>query len=248
MFIFGPMKTLSRIFTVLVFSLSLLSCHELEKVAKVVNENLEEAYGSTLSTADIVGGLKAALEKGTGASITSLSASGGFSKSIYKLAVPEKAQVVGDKLRQYGMGKLVDDFEAKLNSAAESAVPAAKSIFVNAVKGMNFQDAMGILKGGNGAATAYFLKVTRQNLYKAFYPKISGVLNNSGTTKYWTDVTSNYNKLPGVTKVNADLNDYACQKVLDALFDSIRKEEDKIRANPAARTTDLLKKVFAAQD
>lgn len=242
------MKIFSKLLAFFVLSISLFSCHELEKVAKVVNENLEGAYGSTLSNSDIIGGLKAALEKGTGTSISSLSANGGFSKSIYKLAVPEKAKVVGDKLRQYGMGKLVDDFETKLNSAAESAVPAAKSIFVNAVKGMNFQDAMGILKGGNGAATSFFQKTTRQNLYKAFYPKISGVLNNSGTTKYWTDVTSNYNKLPGVTKVNADLNDYACQKVLDALFDSIRKEEDKIRANPSARTTDLLKRVFAAQD
>lgn len=242
------MKTLSRIFAVLLLGMSFFSCHELEKVAKVVNDNLEEAYGGSLSNADIVGGLKAALEKGTGSSVSSLSTSGGFSKSIYRLAVPNEAKKVGEKLRQYGMGKLVDDFESKLNSAAESAVPQAQSIFVNAVKAMNFQDAMGILKGGNGAATAYFQKVTRQNLYNAFYPKISSVLNSSGTTKYWTDVTSNYNKLPGVTKVNSDLNDYACQKVLDALFDSIRKEEDKIRANPAARTTDLLRRVFAVQD
>lgn len=247
MFTFTHMKMNVKVFGFLFLMVSLWSCNELQKVSNVVNENIEK-YGGTLSTTDIISGLKAALDKGTGTSISSLSANGGFAKSVYRLAIPQEAQNVSAKLRQYGMGKLVDDFEAKLNSAAESAVPAAKTIFVNAIKSMTIEDARGILQGGSGAATSFFERKTRQSLYTAFYPKVASVLDNSGTTKYWTDIVSNYNKLPGTNNLNEDLKDYTSKKILDALFDSIRKEENNIRQNPAARTSEILKKVFGSQN
>lgn len=242
------MKMLKNLLLLIGLSTFLFACNDLQKIANNVNKEIEKATGGQLSTTEIVNGLKAALEKGTNTSVSQLSTSGGFSKSVYRLAVPEKAQIVGEKLRQVGLGSLVDEFEAKLNSAAESAVPAAKSIFINTVKGMSIEDAKNILQGGSGAATNFFERKTRNSLYQAFSPKLSEVLDNSGTTKYWNDVVSRYNKFPGVTKVNPDLKDYTNQKMLDALFDLIRKEENAIRANPAARTSEILKRVFAAQD
>lgn len=242
------MKMLKHTLLIVSASFFLFACNDLQKIADNVSKEIEKATGAELSTSEIVSGLKAALEKGTNSSVSQLSANGGFSKSIYRLAVPDKAKNVGEKLRQFGFGSLVDEFETKLNAAAESAVPAAKSIFINTVKGMSINDAKNILTGGNGAATQFFENKTRNSLYQAFYPKVSQVLDNSGTTKYWGDVVSNYNKLPGVTKVNADLNDYTSQKILDALFELVRKEENAIRSNPAERTTEILRKVFAAQD
>ena len=239
---------MKKISFLLICLIGFTACSELNQIAKQVEKNIDEVYGSSLSNSDIISGLKAALEKGTGNSVNSLGKTGGFSNSIYKIAFPTEAQKAADKLRQIGFGKLVDDFEAKLNKAAEQAVPAAKSIFVNAVKGMTINDAKNILMGADNAATNYFKKKTSQQLINAFKPKVSSVLNSSGTTKYWTDITSKYNMLPGVSKVNTDLPQYTCEKIVDALFDKIAKEEKAIRENPSKRSSEILRKVFAAQD
>ena len=237
------------ILTTICLCFTLMSCKELQQIASNIEKEVSKATTQGgLSNIDIVSGLKAALEQGTGKSVSALGVNGGFSNSIYKVVFPPEAQKAADKLRQLGMGKLVDDFESKLNKAAEQAVPAARDIFINAVKGMSISDAKNILMGSNNAATKYFESKTRQKLINAFNPKVSSVLNSSGTTKYWTDITSRYNKIPGVSKVNTDLSRYTTDKILTALFDKISKEELAIRQNPAQRTSDILKKVFAAQD
>lgn len=203
---------------------------------------------SGLSTAEIVSGLKEALKLGTGNAVSLLNTKDGYLKdSNLKIPFPSEAQRVADKLKQLGMGTLVDNFEESLNRAAESAAADAKPIFVNAISGISFTDAKAILTGGEGAATGYFKDKTYQSLYNSFSPKIKISLDNIGVTKYWEQITSTYNKIPLVEKVNTDLTDYATKKALVGLFVKVEEEENKIRKEPAARVTDILKKVFAEQ-
>eukprot|EP01041_Mallomonas_annulata_P024741 gene24741-45594_t len=158
--------------------------------------------------------------------------------------MPEEAKNVEDKLRKIGQGKLVDDAIESMNRAAEDAANGAKSLFVDAIKNMTLQDAMGILKGKDDAATTYLSKSTRAQLFEKFKPVIKASLDNVGATKHWTDLITAYNKIPLVQKINPDLVEYATNKAIDGLFIQIAKEELEIRKNPGARATDLLKKVF----
>lgn len=143
------------------------------------------------------------------------------------------------------MGKLVDDFVVSLNNAAEQAAIEAKPIFVNAVKQMTFDDAKKILNGPDNAATEYFKGRTSQQLSEAFAPKVKTSLDQVKVTKYWSEITSTYNKIPFVQKVETDLTKYATDQALKGLFHTLQGEEKKIRQDPTARVTDLLKKVFA---
>ena len=143
-----------------------------------------------------------------------------------------------------GQGQKVDDAIESINRAAEDAATGAKDIFVNAIKGMSLTDAMGILKGENNAATAFLEKSTRTSLFDKFKPVINVSLDKVGATKHWTTLFTTYNKIPMVEKVDPDLEVYATNKAIDGLFVQIAKQEKEIRENPAARVSDLLKKVF----
>lgn len=205
--------------------------------------------GSSLSSDDIVGGLKQALTLGAQKSADRLSVVDGFFKdAAVKILLPQQAQNVGKTLRSLGMGKLVDDAILSINRAAEDASKSATPIFVNAVKRMTMQDGLGILRGADTAATGYLRKSTTPELTAAFHPVIDSSLQKTGATKYWKDLFETYNKLPTTfKKVDPDLSAFVTQKAMDGIFYYVAQEEKKIRKDPAAQVTDLLKKVFGGK-
>jgi hypothetical protein len=195
----------------------------------------------------VVNGLKQALEIGAQKSASKLSATDGFFKNAaIKILLPPEAKQVEKTLRSLGMGKLVDDALLSMNRAAEDAAKSAAPIFVNAVKEMTVQDAWGILKGADTAATGYMRSKTTPALTAAFRPVIEQSVQKTGATKYWNTLFSNYNKF-ATTKVNPDLAAYVTEKALAGMFIQLGEEEKKIRKDPAAQTTALLKKVFGKQ-
>lgn len=214
----------------------------------VLKEVQETAMGTgVLSDTDIIAGLKQALEIGTNNASTKLNGVNGYyGDPAVKIPFPSEAQRAADKLKQLGMERIVNDFVLKLNRGAEAAAKEAGPIFVTAIKAMTFSDARQILAGPDNAATEFFKGKTSQPLYTKFSPVIKNTLEEVKAATAWEKVTSTYNKIPLVTKVNTDLTDYATNKALDGLFLKLAGEEKKIRTNPAARVTDLLKKVFAS--
>ncbi len=197
-----------------------------------------------LSNDEIIAGLKEALVVGTNNSTGKLSAADGFFRdAAVKLLMPEEAKKVEQRLRQIGMGKLVDDAILSMNRAAEDASKQAAPIFINAVKQMTVQDALGILRGADTAATGYLRKTTSPDLTAAFRPIIENSLQKTGATKYWKEVFDVYNKFT-LKPVNPDLSGYVTGKAIDGIFYYVADEEKQIRTNPAARVTDILKKVF----
>jgi hypothetical protein len=151
---------------------------------------------------------------------------------------------VESTLRSLGLGKQVDQAITSMNRAAEDAAKSAAPIFINAIKGMTIQDAMGILSGKEDAATQYLKTQTSGALTQAFKPVIDTSLGKTDATKYWNTVFTNYNRVAS-EKINPDLTAYVTEKALSGLFYQIALEEANIRKNPAARTSDILKKVFA---
>jgi Protein of unknown function (DUF4197) len=194
---------------------------------------------------DAADAIKEALVNGTGASVKFVSALNGYlGNPEIRIPFPQEAKEVETKLRAIGMGKKVDEFNESMNRAAEQAANEAKSIFISAIKGLTVKDAINIVKGENNAATMYLNRTTSPDLKTAFQPKIKASLDNVNATKYWGDLITAYNKIPLVKKQNPNLTEYVTGKAIDGLFVMIAKEELKIRQNPAARTSELLKKVF----
>src|SRR5260221_13897021 len=204
--------------------------------------------GKSLSSDDIVAGLKEALSQGAKKSADKLSAVDGFFKdAAVKILLPPEAQKVENALRSARLGQQVDDAILSLNRAAEDAAKSAAPIFLNAIQHMSVQDGVGILKGADTAATGYLRKSTSTQLTAAFHPVIDTSLQKTGATKYWKTIFDLYNKMPLVTKVNPDLSGYATGKALDGVFFYVAQEEKNIRQNPAAQVDDLLKKVFGGK-
>lgn len=221
--------------------------------AQQVNQVLDTVGGviteDKLTTDQVASGLKEALIKGINIGATQASAQDGYFKNPQiKLPFPPDVQKVEDKLRQIGLGSEVDKFVLTLNRGAEQAAKEAKPIFINAIRSMTVQDAWGILKGEDNAATQYLVRTTSSQLKAKFQPVITRALERTKATKYYGDIVTTYNKIPFVDKVNPDLESYATDKAIEGLFLLIAKEEKNIREDPIARTTELLKKVFAAQD
>ena len=158
--------------------------------------------------------------------------------------MPEEAKKAEKKLRSLGMGKLVDDAILAMNRAAEDAAKDAAPIFINAIKGMSIQDAVGILKGGDFAATNYLKEKTTVALTEAFRPVIENSLKKVDATKYWNTVFTTYNKF-SLEKIDPELSAYVTEKALAGIFYQVSLEEQKIRKDPLARTSDILKKVFS---
>lgn len=204
---------------------------------------------SNLSSSDITGALKQALQVGTKNAASQLSAQNGFfGNSLIKILMPPDAKKVETTLRNLGFGEQVDNAILSMNRAAEDASEKAVPIFINAITSMTIDDGIKILQGGNDAATQYLKAKTSAALTAAFKPVIKTSLDKVGATKYWTDIFTTYNKLPTTfRKVNPDLPDYVTERALNGLFVTIAQEESKIRLNPAARVTDLLQKVFGAR-
>lgn len=206
-----------------------------------------KSSSDSLSKNDIVNGLKEALRVGIGNGAAKASITDGFFKNeLIKIMVPPEARKVENALRQMGMGKEVDRFVLSLNRAAEDAAKKSKPIFFSAITSMTITDALSILKGQDDAATLYLKKTTGTQLYKTFYPVVDSTLKLNNATKYYAGLVNTYNKIPLVQKVNPDLKQYATQKAIDGLFILVAQEEKKIRDDPAARVTDILKKVFGS--
>ena len=218
-----------------------------------INQTIDEvnnAMGAQtpLTTAEVAEGLKEALIKGisSGSDLAS-KVDGYFKNPEIKIPFPPEVKKVEDKLRQIGLGNEVDKFVLTLNRGAEDAAKEAKPIFITAIKSMTIQDAWGILKGEQDAATQYLKRTTTSQLKEKFKPVIQNSLNKVGATKYYGDIVNTYNKIPFTDDVNPNLDDYATDKAIEGLFTLIAKEEKNIRQDPVARTTELLKKVFGAQ-
>ncbi|MES2849376.1 MAG: DUF4197 domain-containing protein [Bacteroidota bacterium] len=200
--------------------------------------------GSGLSNDDIVSGLKEALRVGTDSSSKKLSKLDGFfGDAAIKILMPDEAKKVESSLRSMGMGGMVDKAILSMNRAAEDAASGVGNIFWNSIKGMSVSDGIGILRGGDFAATDYLKKTTTSELTEKFRPVIEASLTKVDATKYWKEVFSKYNMF-ATKKVETDLTAYVTEKALSGLFYNISLEEQKIRKDPAAQVTDLLKKVF----
>lgn len=213
-------------------------------------ETTQQILGSLPSTPgqpnsfQIASGLKEALTIGTQNSTGRLSAANGFfANAVLKILMPPEAQKVESTLRSIGLGSLVDKAVLSMNRGAEEAARSAAPIFVNAIKQMTITDAVGILKGGDFAATNYFKQKTTSALTEAFRPVISDALAKVNATKYWSDVFTAYNKFSS-TPVNTDLTAYVTERAISGIFYEVSLEEQKIRQDPAARVTELLRTVF----
>ena len=203
-----------------------------------------------LTSTEIGSGLKEALEIGISKGSDRLSRENGYFESPYKILLPEAVRKVTDRLQNIpGFSNLEANILEKINRGAEDAASKAKPIFVNAIKSMTITDALGILKGDKDAATVYLKRVTYQQLYNEFNPVIVESLDKFNARQYWSDAVNTYNRIPLLNdEVDPDLDDYVTNKALDGLFSQVAKEELDIRNNIGARTTDLLRRVFAAQD
>ena len=208
--------------------------------------NTQGRQGGNLSQGEVVNGLKEALRIGTQNAAGKLGKTNGFfGNQLIKIMMPQEVKNVETTLRSFGFAKQCDQVILSLNRAAEDASTRAVPIFVNAITSMNIQDGMQILRGGNNAATDYLRRTTTAALTQAFRPVIEQSLGKVGATRYWADIFTIYNRLPITrNKVNTDLTGYVTERALNGLFVTVAQEEAAIRQNPAARVTDLLRRVF----
>ncbi|SCY14321.1 Protein of unknown function [Nonlabens sp. Hel1_33_55] len=236
-------ESMKKVILLFVACITLSSCAELQSIASQLPQS------GALSQADIGNGLRQALDKGVTQEVTKLSATDGFFKNeAVKIFLPQELQDVDSGLRKIGLGSVADEGLKLLNRAAEEATKEALPIFVDAVKDITFADAKNILLGDQRAATSYLESKTQQSLYDKFSPVIDKNLGEVGATKLWTDAITRYNSIPLLNDVNPDLRDYVTQKALQGVFTMIAQEEIQIRESVNARTTDLLRRVFALQD
>lgn len=219
-----------------------------EDVQKVLDKAVGTTTGKTsnLSTDTVISGLKEALEVGSRRAIEEISQPGGYlDNQKIRIPLPDSVNKVSALLKKYGLEGQVNDFEESMNRAAEKAAPQATALIVSAVKEMSFEDAQKIYSGSDGAATAYFKEKTSDKLRSLFQPSVEASLGEVGATRYYNELATKAKDIPLIgDKINLDLNSYVTEEALNGLFTMLAAEEKKIRENPVARTTDLLKKVF----
>ncbi|WP_310993869.1 DUF4197 domain-containing protein [Aequorivita marina] len=222
-----------------------ISCAELQEVVNT----LPNQTGVGMNSTQIANGLRQALDKGIEKQVSKLTQTDGFYKNqLVKIMLPEELRKVDQTLRDIGLGSLADEGLKILNRAAEDAVKEATPIFVGAVKDINFNDAKNILLGPDNAATSYLEQRTNTALYSKFNPVIKNSFSKVGADQIWSNIINRYNAVPFVTKVNPDLTDYVTNEALNGVYTMISVEEKDIRNNISARTTNLLRQVFALQD
>ena len=205
---------------------------------------ISHSYSQTISNDEIAKGLKEALSVGTTKGIELLSKPDGFfGNAAIKILMPPEAAKIEKTLRGLGFNQQVDDAILSMNRAAEDASKEAIPIFTNAIKEMTIEDAYGILKGKENAATQYLQSKTVDSLTKKFRPSIEASLNKVNATKNWNSIVTQYNKF-SFKKINPDLAAYVTERSLNGIFLQIAAEESKIRKDPISRSSDLLKKIF----
>ena len=234
------MKKFFILLLIAILGIQQIDAQFLKNAKKLINSK-----NNGLTEKDAADGIKEALVNGTGESVKQVSVLNGYwGNPEIKIPFPTEAKEMESKLRTIGMGKKVDEFNESMNRAAEKAASEAKPIFLTAIKEMTVRDAVNIVKGTDNAATMYLKNNTSPQLIDKFQPIIKTSLDNVNATRYWSDLITIYNKIPMVKKMNPDLPQYVTQKAIDGLFIMIAKEELKIRKDPVARTSELLKKVF----
>jgi hypothetical protein len=232
----------------------------LDTLKSIAGTNTPKPGGSVaaLSTEEMTRGLKEALSKGVQKAISGLGREDGFLKNLdVKIPLPESLKKAESAARLAGQGHLADDFIVSMNRAAEQAVPQAISVLADSISKMSIADAQAILKGPDDAATQYFRRTSETNLVEKFRPIVTKATDSVGVTQKYKQLTGTFGAaqslggLFGGSKKSAsagamDVDGYVTQKALEGLFKMVAAEEKAIRANPAARTTDLLKKVFGS--
>lgn len=242
----------SSVLSVLLSCLMLVGCVDtLKQFSLDKFLDTGSSAGSGLTKDEIISGLKEALIVGAMNSTALTSKTDGFNLNPQiRIPFPQEALKVKTTVEKMGAKTLVKDFELSMNRAAEEASKKALPIFKNAIANMSISDGRGILRGSNTAATEYLKAKTRGALAAEFSPVVQNAVQTVNVTKYWNPITSMYNRttlLTGEAAVNTNLDQYITEKALDGLFSLIAEEELKIRQNPAARASDILKKVFGAQ-
>lgn len=228
-----------KIFALSISLFFLSSCEALYQIAEQGQQSMEP------SSSEINQGLREALKVGISNAIQRSSKTNGFyNNPNIKIPFPPEAEKAAQALRDLGFDKMVDDFIETLNHGAEQASAKAAPIFVEAISNMSFSDVYAIWRGEEDAATQYLKAQTTPQLKAAFKPVIDEALKKVEISKYWQPIASNYNRIPFVTPVNPDLSDYVMQGTLDGLFVLLAEEEAKIRQDPAARVSAILKRVF----
>lgn len=219
-----------------------------DSLDKKVNSIISPTTQPSLTNEEVVKGLKEALSIGTNSSSSMASKLDGYYKNprIF-IPWPQEAIDMKTKLTSLGMQKKIEEFETSLNRAAEEAAKGAASIFIDAITNMSVADGFAILKGNDTAATHFLRENTYSPLKTKFKPVVKDAINKVKVTSYWNPLVTKYNKIPGVKKQNPDLEEYVTVKAINGLMLLISDEEAKIRKDPAARVTDLLKKVFGTK-
>ena len=237
---------MKKIYLILAIFL-MTGCAEMQQV--LTNVASDYVSGNTGSSINIAGGLKEALNNGIAKQVTKLTQTDGFyNNSLVRISLPDELKVVEQGLRNIGLGSLADQGIKALNTAASDAVKEATPIFVNAVSTLTFSDAQAILMGSQDAATQYLQRTTSQQLYQKFFPVVKNSFSKVGADEIWKEIITKYNAIPLVNPINPDLNDYVTNKALEGVFKMIAIEEKNIRTDVNARTSTLLKQVFALQD
>ncbi len=212
---------------------------QLDKIIGDLGSHNNQSDSTTAS------GLKEALQIGTDHAVELTGTPDGFSKNeAIRILMPEKLRTLEKGLRLAGMGGKIDEFELSMNRAAEKAAPAARGIFKDALTHMSFDDARKILTGGDTSATEYFRAKTSEKLTAAFRPTVEAAMADTGVVTQYNQLMGSVPSLPFGRSASVDITGYVVGKTLDGLFYMIGQEEKKIRTNPAAQVTPLLKEVF----
>ncbi|MCE2683105.1 MAG: DUF4197 domain-containing protein [Cryomorphaceae bacterium] len=228
------------------------ACEVLNEAASLVNSTTttNTTTQPSLTNAEVISGLKEALNVGIKNSVSLTSVTDGFLKNTaIRLPFPPDAIKVKQKALDLGLSGQVEKFETTLNRAAEEATKEALPIFAEAIKNMSISDGFAILNGGDGSATKFLRDNTTQKLVAAFSPKVQAAISTVKLTEYWEPLITKYNAamaISGGQKLNPDLNQYVTEKAIEGLFYMVAIEENKIRKDPMARVTDILQKVFGS--
>ena len=231
---------MKKFFFILTMPLFFCGCDVLQQLPQAAG------VGGAVTEAEAGQGIKEALSQGLVKAALQLNKEDGFFKdAAYKVLLPPDALKIENTLRTLGLGSMVDKAILQINRGAEDAAGYAKPIFVDAIKNMSLNDAIGLVRNGDTSATHFFREKTTTQLMNAFAPVIKSSLDKVEATKYYSDIVNKYNNFPTTfTKINPDLVSYVTAKATNALFNQVALEEKNIRTNFAARTTDILKKVF----
>lgn len=237
-----------RLITIALCALLLAACSEkdLRRTYEIINANAAEV---PLTEPEVAAALRDVLARGASLGAAQAARENGFfGDPRLRIAFPPDAERAAATLRKIGFGDQVDRFERQLNRAAERAAARAKPIFIKAITAMSIDDAFEILNGPADAATRYLRRETRGELRASFGPVVRDALGETRATRYYEEIAETYNALPLTPDIEPDLADYAIERAIDGLFVLIADEEARIRANPTARTTKLLRRVFGSLD